>query len=107
MRVIWKQQKGYIVIILLNVTGKLPAGIVDVYARLNSIAAKLDIPVLIVGATARDIILVHGFGAAIERGTRDVDFGIEVQSWAHYQALSCSIIVLLSPVFRDFLLAIG
>lgn len=66
---------------------KLPAGIVEVYGRLHDIAAKLNIPVLIVGATARDIILVHGFGAAIERGTRDVDFGIEIQSWSHYQAL--------------------
>ncbi|WP_169337184.1 nucleotidyl transferase AbiEii/AbiGii toxin family protein [Arsukibacterium perlucidum] len=71
----------------LNVTNKLPAGIVEVYNRLHCIAVKLDIPVLIVGATARDIILVHGYGAAIERGTRDVDFGLEVESWAHYQAL--------------------
>ncbi len=73
--------------ISLNVTDKLPAGSVEVYNRLHWIAAKLDIPVLIVGATARDIILVHGCGAAIERGTRDVDFGIEIQSWAHYQAM--------------------
>ena len=76
----------------LNLTNKLPAGIVEVYGRLHNIAAKLDIPVLIVGATARDIILVHGFGAAIERGTRDVDFGIEIQSWVHYQALRDALI---------------
>jgi predicted nucleotidyltransferase len=76
----------------LNLTNKLPAGIVEVYGRLHNIAATLDIPVLIVGAAARDIILVHGFGAAIERGTRDVDFGIEIQSWAHYQALRQALI---------------
>ncbi|MEH8017101.1 nucleotidyl transferase AbiEii/AbiGii toxin family protein [Rheinheimera muenzenbergensis] len=73
--------------ISLDLTNKLPAGIVEVYCRIHQVAIALDIPILIVGATARDIILVHGFGAAIERGTRDVDFGIEVQSWQHYQAL--------------------
>uniref|UniRef100_A0A486XMW0 Nucleotidyltransferase n=1 Tax=Rheinheimera sp. BAL341 TaxID=1708203 RepID=A0A486XMW0_9GAMM len=73
--------------ISLDLTNKLPAGLVEVYSQINQIAVALDIPILIVGATARDIILVHGFGAAIERGTRDVDFGIEVQSWQHYQTL--------------------
>lgn len=29
---------------------------------------------LVVGAMARDLILVHGYNARIERGTRDVDF---------------------------------
>ena len=71
----------------LDLTNKLPAGLVEVYSQINQIAVALDIPMLIVGATARDIILVHGFGASIERGTRDVDFGIEVQSWQHYHAL--------------------
>lgn len=71
----------------LDLTNKLPAGLVEVYSQINQIAAALGIPILIVGATARDIILVHGFGASIERGTRDVDFGIEVQSWQHYHAL--------------------
>ncbi|GAB2911967.1 nucleotidyl transferase AbiEii/AbiGii toxin family protein [Rheinheimera gaetbuli] len=73
--------------ISLDLTNKLPAGLVEVYSQINQIAVALDIPILIVGATARDIILVHGFGAAIERGTRDIDFGIEVQSWQHYQTL--------------------
>jgi len=71
----------------LDLTNKLPAGLVEVYSQINQIAGALDIPILIVGATARDIILVHGFGTAIERGTRDVDFGIEVQNWQHYQIL--------------------
>ncbi|WP_296053696.1 nucleotidyl transferase AbiEii/AbiGii toxin family protein, partial [uncultured Alteromonas sp.] len=47
---------------------------------------------LIVGATARDIILVHGYNAAIERGTRDVDFGLEVPSWEHYQKMRDALI---------------
>jgi predicted nucleotidyltransferase len=84
---IWKQHKGYIMTISLDLTNKLPAGLVEVYSQIHQIAVALGIPILVVGATARDIILVHGFGAPIERGTRDVDFGIEVQNWQHYQTL--------------------
>ena len=73
--------------ISLDVSNKLPDGLVEVYGRIQRVASALNITLLIVGATARDIILVHGYNAAIERGTRDVDFGLEVQSWEHYQKL--------------------
>ncbi len=36
---------------------------------------------------ARDLVLVHGFGAAIARGTKDVDFGINVASWKDFDQL--------------------
>ena len=78
--------------ISLDVTNKLPEGLVEVYGRIQRVASALNIPLLIVGATARDIILVHGYNAAIERGTRDVDFGLEVQSWEHYQKLRDALI---------------
>jgi predicted nucleotidyltransferase len=78
--------------ISLDVTNKLPEGLVEVYGRIQRVVIALDIPLLIVGATARDIILVHGYNAAIERGTRDVDFGLEVPSWEHYQKMRDALI---------------
>ena len=78
--------------ISLDVTNKLPEGLVEVYGRIQRVASALNIPLLIVGATARDIILIHGYNATIERGTRDVDFGLEVQSWEHYQKLRDALI---------------
>ncbi len=76
----------------LDVSEKLPKGLVEVYGQIHGIAAELSVPLLIVGATARDIILVHGYNAAIERGTKDVDFGIEVQNWEHYEVLRTALI---------------
>lgn len=73
--------------ISLDVSNKLPDGLVEVYGRIQRIASALNIPLLIIGATARDIILVHGYNATIERGTRDVDFGVEVPSWEHYHKM--------------------
>ena len=54
--------------ISLDVSNKLPDGLVEVYGRIQRVASALNITLLIVGATARDIILVHGYNAAIERG---------------------------------------
>lgn len=52
----------------LDVSEKLPNELVELYCQIHGIAAKLSVPLLIVGANARDIILVHGNSATIERG---------------------------------------
>lgn len=65
------------------VIDQLPQGVIEIYRDVNAVASELHIPYLVVGATARDLILYHGFGAAIERGTRDIDivpFGFDEQS---------------------------
>ena len=71
--------------ILLDVTGKLPSGLVEMYRAVSDSSEGL--PFLIVGAMARDLVLHHGFGAPIERGTRDVDFAIRVDSWEDFHEL--------------------
>lgn len=76
----------------VDVTGKLPAGLVELYADINEHAKALAIDFLVVGAMARDLVLVHGFGSKIERGTRDADFGINVASWDEFSALRDSLL---------------
>jgi len=71
----------------VNISGKLPAGVVDLYAVINYHTGELGIDYLVVGAMARDLVLVHGYGSAVERGTRDVDFGINVANWDEFHAL--------------------
>ena len=70
----------------VNISGKLNAGLIELYTDLSAHAQALDIDVLVVGAMARDLVLVFGYGARIERGTRDVDFGISVASWDETRA---------------------
>lgn len=65
----------------VNIAGKLPSGLVELHADIHKHAKELVIDFLVVGAMARDLVLVYGFGPKIERGTRDVDFGINVASW--------------------------
>jgi predicted nucleotidyltransferase len=72
---------------LLNIVDKLPDGLVELYQSIDEHTTVLEIPYLVIGATARDIVLVHGYNANIERGTRDIDFGIQVQTWEQFNQL--------------------
>lgn len=76
----------------INLFGKLPKGLIALYRDVISVSDRLNIKVLIVGAMARDLVLVHGYGARLERGTRDVDFGISVATWEEFEALKAELI---------------
>lgn len=82
------QQKGSVKITSINIVGKLPQGLVELYADVSGHAKALDINYLVIGAMARDLILVHGYGSKIERGTKDVDFGINIANWDEFNALT-------------------
>jgi predicted nucleotidyltransferase len=71
----------------IDICEKLPKGIVPLYRAIDEATTALGIRYLVVGAMARDLVLVYGFDAGIERGTRDVDFGIQVNSWGDFQTL--------------------
>jgi len=71
----------------LNITNQIPEGLLELYQIIDKHATALGIQYLVVGATARDIVLVHGYNAKVERGTRDIDFGIQVQTWDQFNQL--------------------
>ena len=77
---------------VINISGRLPAGLVEMYQAVEGCAIHSNIEFLIVGAMARDLVLYHGFGADIERGTRDVDFAIQVESWQEFDDLKAALV---------------
>lgn len=72
---------------LLNISGKIEPQTIALFETVSRAMADLDIPYVVVGATARDIVLHHGYGAAVERATIDVDFAIEVPDWTAFDSL--------------------
>jgi predicted nucleotidyltransferase len=50
-------------------------------------AAAGDIPFLLAGATARDLLLGHAQGIRIDRATEDVDLVFHVPDWAAFEQL--------------------
>lgn len=55
--------------------------VIDVFLR------EAGIPYMLVGATARDLLLFHVYGQAIRRATYDLDFAIVVDSWEQFAAV--------------------
>ena len=71
----------------INISGKVDSISLEIYRAIAETTAELGIGFLVVGAVARDLVLHHGYGLAIQRGTTDLDFAIEVRDWAAYQNL--------------------
>jgi hypothetical protein len=51
-----------------------------------------DAPVLLVGAAARDVLLVHVHGVPLLRATEDTDVAVAVRDWDSFLALRQSLI---------------
>lgn len=91
-RATWIQRKDSVKNTFVDIAGKLPLGLVELYGDISTAANTLGIDVLVIGAMARDLVLVHGYGSTIERGTRDVDFGINVASWDDFEVLKAHLV---------------
>nr|WP_321458983.1 hypothetical protein [uncultured Vibrio sp.] len=76
----------------ITINKKFPKGLTELYFDVSAEAQKLAIPYMIVGAMARDLVLVHRFDTKIERGTRDADFGICLESWDQFHSLATNLI---------------
>jgi predicted nucleotidyltransferase len=61
--------------------------VVRVLRVLDPIARSSRCEYFLAGATARDLILVNVHGLRPGRATRDIDFGIAVESWAQFELL--------------------
>lgn len=54
---------------LLNIAGKIDPQTVAAIKAVSSAINELDIPYVVVGATARDLVLHYGHGARIKKDT--------------------------------------
>lgn len=62
-------------------------GLVRVIAAVHAGAMAEGVEPLLVGAAARDLLLVHVHGQRVRRATKDVDFAVAIDSWEAYEQL--------------------
>jgi predicted nucleotidyltransferase len=74
----------------LDFSGKLQP-YEDLFSEIIRATSEQDTPFFVVGAFARDIIMM-AHGIAIKRATEDIDCGIQVKSWAQFEQLKASLI---------------
>ncbi len=56
-------------------------------AAVSAVALPMDVPLLIVGAFARDLHVRYRFGKDPERVTEDIDLAVAVPSWSAFNTL--------------------
>ena len=49
------------------------------YGAIKCVAVDQDVPFIIVGASARDLVMHHAYGAPIQRATMDIDLAVQVR----------------------------
>jgi predicted nucleotidyltransferase len=83
---------------LINLSGQIEPDWVDVLRHIEQCTASLNIPYVLIGAAARDLLL-QANDLASERATRDIDFSIEVTSWEYFDQLKACLLTL--PEFEQ------
>ncbi len=73
--------------IFCDLSGKIDRRTVDVLTIIKGVADSFAVPFFVVGATARDLILMHCFGIQTTRMTRDIDLGVQVEDWKRFEEL--------------------
>lgn len=64
----------------------------DVVLPLQAVAARLEARFFLMGAAARDVMLLHVHGIDTQRLTEDMDFGVMVSDWATFETLRQALI---------------
>jgi predicted nucleotidyltransferase len=65
----------------------VPDSILHILAVVDRVATEQECPYVVVGATARDLLLFHVFGIPASRATRDIDFAIAFESWDKFHGM--------------------
>ena len=73
--------------------------IVNILDLIDQLLRDANVPYMLVGATARDLLLYHVFGHAVTRATYDLDFAILVDSWDRFAIVKQ--LFLDTPGFTD------
>lgn len=72
---------------------------VEILRAVATAAGAVQIDHMLVGATARDVLLTHVFGLAMRRATHDVDCAVAVKDWEQFDALRAAL--LATGMFKD------
>ena len=75
--------------------------ILEAVRKIDEVAREHETNYFLAGATAREVILRHVFGRPAGRRTLDIDFGIAVCDWEHFQTLKSALVKQASFTVHD------
>jgi predicted nucleotidyltransferase len=62
------------------------------YEAIVRVAMINKVPFIVVGASARDLVMHHAYGAPVQRATRDIDLAVQVQTWKDFEQICLSLV---------------
>ena len=71
---------------------QIDALVLEAVRKIDAVARRHETSYFLAGATAREVILRHVFGRPAGRRTLDIDFGIAVRDWEHFQTLQSALV---------------
>ena len=77
---------------LIDISARIEPGLQEFFVELDVAARDSGIAFFVVGATARDMILTHGYGIAPRRLTEDIDIGVHVADWDTFSHLKARLV---------------
>jgi len=80
-----KPQTVCMIITSENLSKPVDPETLETLGRVTSLAQSRDVPILLFGAFAREILFYYSHGIVIMRQTSDVDFSIRLRSWDEYE----------------------
>jgi len=78
---------------ILDLTRKIDSLRLEAVSIISDEARSRNVSFFIIGATARDFILSHGFNIASPRATLDIDIGIRVPDWDQFMKLRKDLLI--------------
>jgi len=78
--------------ISLTLSKKLDRVTVKLFSTISSASDQCGIEFVVIGATARDVILHYVYGIAIRRLTKDVDIAIIINEWGKFDKLKSALL---------------
>jgi predicted nucleotidyltransferase len=77
---------------LLDISYKIDPNTRSILQSVADTALRLAIPMFVIGATGRDLVLHHYYGAKLSRATQDLDFAIQIPDWSAFDALKAELL---------------
>lgn len=77
---------------MLNLSGKIDNGTIALLSIVDQVANQMSVPYLVIGATARDMVMHYGYGAPVQRATADLDFAVQLPDWETYTLITGQLI---------------
>ncbi len=80
---------------LLDISTKIDPITIEIFSAIIEAGRVYSVPLVVVGASARDMVLQHGYGMRVKRATTDIDFAIQVPNWSAFSNI------------QDYLVSVG